>query len=55
MASTKMNAESSRSHAVFQAVIRMETVNTNDEKVVKCSKFNIVDLAGSESVGKSGA
>ena len=55
IAATNMNAESSRSHAIFSAVIRMETTLNDSEKVVKSSKFNIVDLAGCESLGKTGA
>ena len=52
---TNMNAESSRSHAIFTTVIRMETITNDCEKVIKSSKFSIVDLAGSESVKKTGA
>ncbi|GAB4820291.1 hypothetical protein N2152v2_007337 [Parachlorella kessleri] len=55
MAETKMNHESSRSHSVFTCTIeaheRAESGLTN----VKYSKLNLIDLAGSERVGKSGA
>jgi hypothetical protein len=55
-AATKMNDRSSRSHSVFTATIearerRADTVLTS----VRCSKLNLIDLAGSERVGKSGA
>jgi kinesin family protein 15 len=49
MASTAMNNESSRSHAIF--TITVETSTTVDDVVkVRKSKLNIVDLAGSERV-----
>jgi hypothetical protein len=55
-AATKMNDRSSRSHSVFTATIearehRADTGLTS----VQCSKLNLIDLAGSERVGKSGA
>lgn len=49
MASTAMNNESSRSHAIF--TITVETSTTVDDVVkIRKSKLNIVDLAGSERV-----
>ncbi|XP_039300662.1 kinesin-like protein KIF18A isoform X1 [Nilaparvata lugens] len=42
---TDANAESSRSHAVFQVYVRMATKNGNQVKIVKLS---MIDLAGSE-------
>jgi kinesin family member 15 len=48
VASTNMNRESSRSHAIFTAYIRVTTVDTENQKTVRSSKLNIVDLAGSE-------
>lgn len=53
--STKMNEESSRSHAVFSLSVQMYHVNANNEKVMTNGKINFVDLAGSENIGKSGA
>lgn len=49
MASTAMNTESSRSHAIFTLTIESEVM---EEEVVKVrrAKLNIVDLAGSERV-----
>lgn len=47
-----MNAQSSRSHAIF-----MLTIHQKDRKdlTVKTGKLFLVDLAGSEMVGKTGA
>lgn len=45
-----MNRESSRSHAIFTAYIRVTTVDRDNQKLVKSSKLNVVDLAGSERV-----
>ncbi|KAG9391603.1 Kinesin motor domain [Carpediemonas membranifera] len=51
VASTLMNAESSRSHLVFSIMIRAKNLKTGNTAV---GKLSIVDLAGSERVGKSG-
>jgi len=48
VASTNMNRESSRSHAIFTAYIRTTTIDNEGQKTVRSSKLNIVDLAGSE-------
>ena len=50
-AETKMNATSSRSHALF--TVHIESLEGEDK--VKKSKLNFVDLAGSERQGKTGA
>ena len=52
VASTNMNAESSRSHSLFVMTIQM---NNNDDGSIKTGKLYLVDLAGSEKVGKTGA
>ena len=52
MAETKMNATSSRSHAVFQIQITQLDPMKGSQKV---SSINLVDLAGSEKVKTSGA
>lgn len=49
MASTSMNTESSRSHAIFTIVVESEIMGESILKLRK-SKINIVDLAGSERV-----
>lgn len=47
MASTSMNRESSRSHAVFTVTI--ESMEKSNETVnIRTSLLNLVDLAGSE-------
>jgi len=52
VSSTKMNAESSRSHLVFSMLL--ESVNkTTGAKA--CGKLSLVDLAGSERQDKTGA
>ncbi|XP_050403052.1 myosin-2 heavy chain [Patella vulgata] len=51
-ASTKMNAESSRSHLVVGIVL--ESTNKITGQLMK-GKLSLVDLAGSERVGKTGA
>jgi kinesin family protein 15 len=50
VASTSMNLESSRSHAVFTAFIKTVATHHDSKKVVRTSRFHIVDLAGSERV-----
>ena len=44
---TNMNRESSRSHAVFQLIIDTTVVKEN-VRTLKSSRFNMIDLAGSE-------
>lgn len=47
VASTSMNRESSRSHAVF--TVTVESMEKNNEVVnIRSSLLNLVDLAGSE-------
>eukprot|EP01135_Chromosphaera_perkinsii_P004123 Nk52_evm30s270 gene=Nk52_evmTU30s270 len=52
VSSTKMNAESSRSHLIFSVLI--ESTNLATGQVLQ-GKLSLVDLAGSERVGKTGA
>ena len=49
---TNMNAVSSRSHGVFMLKLEQKHVETGSTKK---SKLMMVDLAGSEKVGKTGA
>ncbi|KAF0682392.1 Aste57867_25480 [Aphanomyces stellatus] len=52
VASTNMNAHSSRSHAIF--TMHVETTDVMDgHEVIQISQLNLVDLAGSERVKKS--
>ncbi len=49
VASTEMNSESSRSHAIL--TLKIETKSKDDEKGltrITNSEFHIIDLAGSE-------
>lgn len=50
-----MNLESSRSHAVFTAVIKTVSTHKDGQRVVRTSRFHIVDLAGSERVKDTNA
>ncbi|XP_041432673.1 uncharacterized protein LOC108705602 isoform X14 [Xenopus laevis] len=55
-AATKMNEESSRSHAIFTLTITQIFHNQESGTSKELnSKFNLVDLAGSERASKSGA
>ncbi len=53
VASTAMNADSSRSHSVF--VIKIHQKDDTDELKNIFAKINLVDLAGSERVKSTGA
>ncbi|KAG2190457.1 hypothetical protein INT46_010575 [Mucor plumbeus] len=52
VASTNMNAESSRSHSIVVVTITQKNIDTG---AAKSGKLYLVDLAGSEKVGKTGA
>jgi len=52
VASTQMNADSSRSHLITCIVTKVTNKRTGNSV---CGKLTLVDLAGSERVGKSGA
>ncbi|CAN6616384.1 hypothetical protein TRVA0_006S02806 [Trichomonascus vanleenenianus] len=55
-ASTKMNDQSSRSHAVFTLVVKQMHVDAGtDSTEEKVSRIRLVDLAGSERANSSGA
>mmetsp|Transcript_49450 Transcript_49450/g.115632 ORF Transcript_49450/g.115632 Transcript_49450/m.115632 type:complete len:672 (-) Transcript_49450:83-2098(-) len=51
-AETDMNAHSSRSHLVFMLTVEQKNLHDGSLKV---GKLHMVDLAGSEKVGKTGA
>lgn len=62
IAPTKMNPDSSRSHAVFMIIVEQMTVEEDEAggeeasvKRIKVGKLNLVDLAGSERVRVTGA
>ncbi|KCV73073.1 hypothetical protein H696_00619 [Fonticula alba] len=52
VSATNMNAESSRSHAIFSLTITQRNTTTQSSKV---GRLYLVDLAGSEAVNKTGA
>jgi hypothetical protein len=55
VASTELNADSSRSHSIFTLILECtETLEDGATRAVS-SKLNLVDLAGSERQGKTGA
>lgn len=53
VAQTKMNMQSSRSHAILQ--IFFESIRSSDDDIALVSSLNLVDLAGSERADQSGA
>lgn len=55
VAETKMNKESSRSHAVFQLNLHKQRELPDAKRVEQSSRLYLVDLAGSERVSASGA
>lgn len=57
VAATQMNAESSRSHAVFSIVLTQTNFDPSSPSTAteKVAKISLVDLAGSERVSKTGA
>lgn len=56
VASTQMNATSSRAHTIFTIILTQTTTNAATMKVMdKVSKVNLVDLAGSERATSTGA
>ena len=54
VASTKMNATSSRAHTIFGIMFTKVTVD-GERKTEMVSKINLVDLAGSERANSTGA
>ncbi len=52
IASTLMNAESSRSHSIFILTV---TQNNSEDLSQKTGRLYLVDLAGSEKISKTGA
>ncbi|TMW53990.1 hypothetical protein DOY81_000922 [Sarcophaga bullata] len=51
---TKMNSQSSRSHAIFTIHVCTRVKNANVDETVTVACMNIVDLAGSEGVRRTG-
>jgi DNA repair exonuclease SbcCD ATPase subunit len=55
VASTDLNADSSRSHSLFTLIVDMVDSDEDGNTRSVTSKFNLVDLAGSERQSKTGA
>ncbi|KAH9128653.1 hypothetical protein LEN26_001562 [Aphanomyces euteiches] len=53
MATTNMNAASSRSHCIY--TIYVESIDLENPELVTLTKLSLVDLAGSERIVKTGA
>jgi hypothetical protein len=53
--STKMNAESSRSHCIFIITVEMSELGPDGQQRIRVGKLNLVDLAGSERQSKTHA
>ena len=52
---TKMNAHSSRSHAIFTTTIECAEKGADKQTMFRVGKLHLVDLAGSERQSKTGA
>lgn len=52
---TKMNVESSRSHAIFSITVESSEMDDKGAEHVKMGKLQLVDLAGSERQSKTQA
>lgn len=55
IAATRMNERSSRSHSVFTATLESHERTSGGVLRVRYAKMNLIDLAGSERVARSGA
>ncbi|KAL3989461.1 Kinesin motor domain family protein [Acanthocheilonema viteae] len=54
-AATQMNLNSSRSHTVFTITVVIRENTVSGEEVIKQGKLSLIDLAGSENIGRSGS
>uniref|UniRef100_A0A1I8EEE9 Kinesin-like protein n=1 Tax=Wuchereria bancrofti TaxID=6293 RepID=A0A1I8EEE9_WUCBA len=52
---TQMNLNSSRSHTVFTITVVIRENTVSGEEVIKQGKLSLIDLAGSENIGRSGS
>ncbi|XP_020698000.1 kinesin-like protein KIN-5A [Dendrobium catenatum] len=52
---TLLNKRSSRSHSIFSITIHLKKFTQEGEEVIKTGKLNLVDLAGSVNVLRSGS
>eukprot|EP00937_MAST-01D_sp_MAST-1D-sp2_P000749 g749.t1 len=54
-AETEMNRDSSRSHLIVQMLLHMKEETPDGEDVLRQGRLNLIDLAGSECIGRSKA
>ncbi|KAL4570978.1 hypothetical protein LXL04_017727 [Taraxacum kok-saghyz] len=54
-AETLLNKQSSRSHSIFSITIHIKETTPEGEKLIRCGKLDLIDLAGSESISRSGS
>ncbi|KAF6167496.1 hypothetical protein GIB67_031697 [Kingdonia uniflora] len=54
-AKTLLNKQSSCSHSIFSITIHIKECTPEGEELIKCGKLNLVDLAGSVNISRSGA
>lgn len=54
-AATNLNRHSSRSHTIFTIQVCTRELTANDEEIIRTGKLNLIDLAGSENINRSGA
>ncbi len=55
IAETKMNATSSRAHTIVELVFKQTFRNESGNLMQRQASINLIDLAGSERSGKTGA
>ena len=53
VAATALNATSSRSHTILTLYLKQQDVGDEEGFTAKASKLHLIDLAGSERVGRS--
>lgn len=54
-AATNLNRHSSRSHTIFTLQVCTREITSSDEEIIRSGKLNLIDLAGSENINRSGA
>lgn len=52
---TNVNRQSSRSHSIFTISVITRQVTVDGDEIMKTGKLYMVDLAGSENIGRSGS
>lgn len=54
-ADTLLNKQSNRSHSMFTITVQIKECTSEGVELIKCGKLNLVVLAGSENILRSGA